>query len=70
MRWSCRDYAIRHEGEACRGIVVTAFPVLRYQDPARGLTIVRLARRFGGDRVGKLQATISGIKDFRLRKFE
>lgn len=37
--------------EACRGIVVTAFPVLRY--PARGLTIVRLARRFGGDRVRK-----------------
>lgn len=30
MGWSCRDYAIRHEGKACKGIVVTAFPVLRY----------------------------------------
>lgn len=46
------------KGEA-RGIVVTAFPVLQYSP--HGLTIARLARRFGGDRAGKLRATISGI---------
>lgn len=60
QQWDDPAGITRSDEAEARGIVVTAFPVLWY--PAHGLTIARLARRFGGDRVGKLRATVSGIR--------
>jgi len=60
QQWDDPAGIMRSDETEARGIVVTAFPVLWY--PAHGLTIARLPRRFGGDRVGKLRATVSGIR--------